>query len=443
MPFSASNSTPPVWGVIAAIAQRSRRKRNIPFHPRGRCRRCDAHGSAIPGLLGAPELTTPVAKNVAVFGSTGSIGTSALEVIAASNGHLRVVALSAHNRLHTLVEQARRYRPRWLIATDEKRAAKHDWNGLPADTELVVGGPGLEQVAAADEIDLVLAAIVGSAGLRSTWAAVEAKKTVALANKETLAIAGPLVMRLARERGTAIIPVDSEHSAVFQALQSGRREDVARIVLTASGGPFRDATPQELLQVTVDEALAHPTWQMGPKITVDSATMMNKALEIIEARWLFDVRADQIEVVLHPQSIVHSMVEFVDGSVIAQLSPPDMKLPIQYALCHPERRPGVAQRFDWSARMQLDFAPPDPDRFPALGLGHRCAEAGGSSGAVLNAANEAAVEAFLEGELHFTEIVPACKSVLEAHDFHPRPTLEQLLELDRWARQEVAQWVCN
>jgi 1-deoxy-D-xylulose-5-phosphate reductoisomerase len=255
-------------------------------------------------------------------------------------------------------------------------------------------------------------------------------------------MAGGLMTRLAKERGALILPVDSEHSAIFQAMQSGRPEEVRRVVLTASGGPFRELSSDQLKQVTVDEALAHPTWEMGPKITIDSATMMNKALEIIESRWLFDLAAEKIEVVIHPQSVVHSLVEFVDGSVIAQLGPPDMKLPIQYALEYPHREVGKAERLDWSAPWRLDFEPADLDRSPALALGYDVARSGGTSGAVLNAANEAAVEAFLEGELHFTEIVPACRSVLEGHDFDADPSLERLEELDRWAREEVTRWVC-
>ena len=306
-------------------------------------------------MHGVCLLTTSAARNVAVLGSTGSIGTSTLEVIAASGGRLQAIALSAHGRLDQLVEQARRFRPRWVVASDADAATDGEWDELPDGTELLVGQAGLEHVVASEEVDVVLAGIVGSAGLRSTWAALKAKKTVALANKETLVIGGPHVMRLAAERGGCILPVDSEHSAVFQALQAGKTREVERILLTASGGPFRDATEQELRQVTVGDALAHPTWEMGPKITVDSATMMNKALEIIEARWLFQVSADQIEVVLHPQSIVHSLVEFVDGSIVAQMSRPDMKLPIQYALCYPDRQPSTAARIDWSQRMQLDF----------------------------------------------------------------------------------------
>ncbi len=382
-------------------------------------------------------------RNIAVLGSTGSIGRSTLAVIAASQGTLRAMGLSANSRTEMLAQQACETQPQWIVVTDPAAAQRGDWSSLPHGTELLVGSDALEKTVARDEVDVVLAAIVGSAGLRSTWAALEAGKTVALANKETLVMAGPLVMSLATRRGAQILPVDSEHSAVFQALQAGRRDEVRRIVLTASGGPFRNYTREQMASVTVDEALAHPTWDMGPKITVDSATMMNKALEIIEARWLFDVDVDRIGVVVHPQSIVHSLVEYVDGSVIAQLSPPDMKLPIQYALSYPARTGGVAERLNWSEAMHLDFEPPDFDRFPALLLGLEAARAGGTTGAVLNAANEAAVAGFLKGELSFGEIVPACRGVLENHDFDPNPTLDELIRLDGWARKEMARWVCT
>ena len=287
----------------------------------------------------------------------------------------------------------------------------------------------------------MLSAIVGSAGLQGTWAALEAGKRVALANKESLVVAGPLVMQLAREKHSQILPVDSEHSAVFQALQAGRREEVRRIILTASGGPFRTRSTEQLSRVSVAEALAHPTWDMGPKITIDSATLMNKALEIIEARWLFDLRSDQIDVVIHPQSIVHSMVEFVDGSVIAQMSPPDMKLPIQYALTWPDRCEGVSPKLDWRKSLELRFEPPDFERFGALELGLEVARQGGTAGAVLNGANEAAVAAFLDQRLGFHQIVPACRDILRNHHFDPNPTLARVLELDRWARQEVLRWI--
>ena len=382
-------------------------------------------------------------KKIAVLGSTGSIGCNTLEVIAASNGALNVAALSAHTKLELLLEQATQFTPRWVAATEPDAGDQFDWSGLPEACPLVVGPDGPARIAADPEIDVVVAAIVGAAGLHSTWAAVEAGKTVALANKETLVMAGPLVMDLAERTGATILPVDSEHSAVFQALQSGRNHEVQRVVLTASGGPFRNYTLDQLADVTVEQALAHPTWDMGPKITVDSATMMNKALEIIEARWLFDLSPDQIQVVIHPQSIVHSMVEFVDGSVMAQLGPPDMKMPIQYALNWPERRTGIAERMDWSRSLQLDFEPADLNRFEALQLGHEAARAGGTAGAVLNAANEAAVAGFLEGQISFGDIVPACRSVMETHDFDSQPSLERLIELDCWARREVLRWVCT
>ena len=389
----------------------------------------------------APASQAAVPKQVAVLGSTGSIGTSALEVIAASDGRLHANALSAHSRFKQLVVQAQQHRPRWVIATDETAAADFVWSGLPEETELLIGAPALTEVVAHREVDVVLAAIVGSAGLESTWAALEHQKRVALANKETLVTAGPLVTQLAKERSALLLPVDSEHSAIFQALHSGHPDEVERLVLTASGGPFRNFSTAALKQVTVAEALEHPIWNMGPKITVDSATMMNKALEIIEAHWLFGIEAERIAVTIHPQSIVHSMVEFVDGSIIAQLGPPDMRLPIQYAFYYPDRIAGVAKRLDWQHGFDLEFEPPDPERFPALELGYQCARSGGTSGAVLNGANEAAVEAFLAGEPHFTEIVPACRSVLESHRFDPSPTLTQLVDLDRWAREEVTRWV--
>jgi 1-deoxy-D-xylulose-5-phosphate reductoisomerase len=386
---------------------------------------------------------TEANANVAVLGSTGSIGRSALEVIQASSGRLRAVALVARSNTDLLEQQAVLARPRWIVVTDREAAAAHDFSRLAPDVEVLTGHESVLRVVAEAEVGVVLSAIVGRAGLEGTWAALEAGKTVALANKESLVVAGALVTRLARQNNTRILPVDSEHSAVFQALQSGRREEVKRVVLTASGGPFRTYRREQLAEVTVSEALDHPTWDMGPKITIDSATLMNKALEIIEARWLFDLAPEQIGVVIHPQSVVHSMVEYVDGSVIAQLSPPDMRLPIQYALTWPERRAGVAKRLDWGRAMRLEFEPPDFERFPALKLGLEVARAGGTAGAVLNAANEAAVAAFLAEDLGFHEIVLVCQRVLKHHQFDPNPTLEQLLELDRWARQEVSRWVCT
>jgi 1-deoxy-D-xylulose-5-phosphate reductoisomerase len=382
-------------------------------------------------------------NRIAVLGSTGSIGRSTLEVVTASGGMLQAVALTAHSRVDLLAEQACAVRPRWVVISDPAAAATLDRTRIPPGTEVLVGPDAVTRVAMDPDVDIVVSAIVGSAGLQGTWAALEAGKTVALANKESLVMAGPLVTQLARDRNARLLPVDSEHSAVFQALQAGRRDEVRRIVLTASGGPFRNHSLAEIEQVTVAEALAHPTWNMGPKITIDSATLMNKALEIIEARWLFDVTPEQIGVVIHPQSIVHSLVEFVDGSVIAQLSPPDMKLPIHYALHWPRRTASVAQRLDWGRAMHLEFEPPDFERFGALQLGLDVARAGGTAGTVLNGANEAAVGAFLAGRLGFAEIVPTCRRILESHHFDPCPSLADVLRLDRWAREEVARWVCT
>lgn len=379
--------------------------------------------------------------NVVILGSTGSIGQSTLEVIRASGGQFKALALTAHRNTQRLLEQALEFRPRRIVVTDAQAAQSQDWSSLPADVQLSFGPDDVSDLVTMPEVDVVVTAIVGSAGLEGTWRAVEAGKTIALANKETLVMAGPLVMDLAGRHGARIIPVDSEHSAIFQALQAGRRKDLCRIVLTASGGPFRGYTSEQLAHVTVEQALSHPTWEMGPKITVDSATMMNKALEIIEARWLFDLSPEQISVVVHPQSIVHSLVEFVDGSVVAQLSPPDMRLPIQYALTYPRRTAAPWPRLDWETAFSLEFEPPDFERFPALELGLSVARGGGTAGAVVNAANEAAVARFLNGELGYHEIVPLCRSVLEQHNFEPLPTLARLHQLDRWAREEVSRWV--
>lgn len=378
--------------------------------------------------------------NVAVLGSTGSVGVSTLEVIAASQGRFVPFLLAANRSTQALVEQARACRPSWVVVADAAAAAGLAVADLPAGTRLAIGPEALDDLVRSPEVDRVVSAIVGAAGLRSTWAAVEAGKTVALANKETLVMAGPLVMRLAEQTGARILPVDSEHSAIHQALRSGTPDEVTRIVLTASGGPFRSWPRESLVAATPAEALKHPTWSMGRKITIDSATMMNKALELIEARWLFGVPAEKLGVLVHPQSIVHSLVEFVDGSVMAQLSPPDMKLPIQYALSYPERCPGPARRFDFAQGMQLDFEPPDLTRFPAVRLGYEAAARGGTAGAVLNAANEEAVRGFLDGALRFTDIADVCARVLDEHPFQPDPSLDDVRRLDAWARQEVVKW---
>ena len=392
----------------------------------------------------------PTPKQVVVMGATGSIGQSALDVLDSNtpdsnslnsdSESLQTYALTGHNRLDRLLAAAQRLKPRYAIATNPDIAKDFDWSELPTDTELLIGEDALLDVVTHQEVDIVLAAIVGRAGLEGTWSALKAGKRVALANKETLVMAGPLAMQLAKESGAEIIPVDSEHSAVFQAILAGRRDEISRVILTASGGPFRTFSTEQMRQVTVEQALNHPTWNMGPKITVDSATMMNKALEIIEARWLFDLDPDQISVVVQPSSMVHSLVEFHDGSVIAQMSPPDMRLPIQYALTYPKRLHSPTVRIDWTKGWSVDFEPADLERFPALELGIQVARRGGTAGAVLNAANEAAVARFLNGNLPFHKIVPACRAVLEQHTFDASPNLNDLIQIDQWARQEIITW---
>jgi 1-deoxy-D-xylulose-5-phosphate reductoisomerase len=378
-------------------------------------------------------------RRVVLLGSTGSIGTNCLDVIAALPTRLELVGLSAHSNVPALLAQVERFKPKRVTLTD---AASGD--AITVDqvhgAELLRGQAGIERMVGDPEVDVVVVAIVGSAGLFGTWAALEAGKIVAVANKETLVMAGALVMELAERTGATLLPVDSEHSAIFQLLQCGRMSEVLRVVLTASGGPFRGRSRQELQNVSVEEALQHPTWRMGPKITVDSATLMNKALEIIEARWLFNLAPEQIEVVVHPESIVHSFVEFKDGSVLAQLSPPDMRLPIQYALTYPERLAGPARRLEWGELRSLHFEKPDVETFPALQLGYEVAARGGTCGAVLNAANEAAVGRFLAGALRFVDIPRVCREILDAHEYRAQPTLTELVNVDQWARQEVARW---
>ncbi|MBI2808096.1 MAG: 1-deoxy-D-xylulose-5-phosphate reductoisomerase [Planctomycetes bacterium] len=379
-------------------------------------------------------------RRVAILGSTGSIGVSTLKVIESLPERLEVFALCAHSRWEGLLQQARRTHPRYIALTDPRAADAMARQALPDGTQLLTDDAVGTMVRHPD-VDVVLTAIVGAAGLAGTWLALDAGKTVAVANKETLVMAGPLVLDLARRKGARILPVDSEHSAIFQALHAGQPGEIERIVLTASGGPFRGRTRSELTNVTPAQALKHPTWNMGPKITIDSATLMNKALEMIEARWLFDLKPGQIQVIIHPESIIHSFVEFTDGSILAQLSPPDMCLPIQYALTYPERVSGPAKRLCWEELRSLNFQQPDLETFPALQLGYEVARRGGTCGAVLNAANEAAVGAFLEGNLPFLDIPRVCREVLDSHHYSERPTLSELHTLDRWSRQEVLRWI--
>ena len=378
-----------------------------------------------------------MAKRVAILGSTGSIGQNALQVIEALSGEYEVAALSAHSSTDLLAEQAAKFRPAVAAITcpDHTEKLKSSMNGYSG--QILSGPQSLEEIASDDDVDIVLCAVVGAAGLPAVLAAARAGKVIAIANKEPLVIAGELLTREAKASGAKLLPVDSEHSAIFQAMLSGRHEDIRRIVLTASGGPFRTKSREAMSAATVDEALDHPTWQMGPKITIDSASMVNKALEVIEAHWLFDMPVDRIDVLIHPESVIHSMVEFIDGSVIAQLGTPDMKTPIQYALTYPERRKGIARYLKLEEMGRLTFEPPDMDKFRALSLGYEVARAGGSAPVVFNAANEAAVAAFLKGRIRFGRIVELIEQCLESHKTHDCACLDELLEADAWARRQV------
>ena len=386
-------------------------------------------------------------QKVAVLGSTGSIGRSALEVLESQSDGFELTCMSCHQQIELFEKQCLEHQPALAIVTDEFNPSTRQWLAASDSKGMrrAAGSEALIESISGPEVDIVIGAIVGVAGLESSLAAVQNGKRLALANKESLVVAGQLLLSSAKESRAEIIPVDSEHCAIFQALQCDRPganpgQSVQRIILTASGGPLRDWPLEDLEKATIQDALAHPTWSMGRKITVDSATMMNKALEVIEAHWLFGLEAERIQVVIHPQSIIHSMVEFTDGSVIAQLSPPDMRLPIQYALTYPKRTPGPAKRMDWNLSQTLSWYPVDPERYPALELGFEVAKRGGTCGAVLNAANEAAVELFLSGHVRLTDIAKICRSVLQHHNFAPTPNLNELLEQDRWARDEVMRW---
>ena len=375
-------------------------------------------------------------KRLAILGSTGSIGQNALAVVAEHPQEFEVVGLAAGKNIGLLAEQIRAYRPQRVSVQDERvaRELKASLDGEPP-VEILAGPEGAVAVAAAPEADLVVSAMVGAVGLPPTLAAVEAGKTVALANKESLVAAGPLVMAAVAANGASLIPVDSEHSAIFQALGGQYREGVRRLWLTASGGPFRTWPQEKLDAATPDQALKHPNWAMGAKITIDSATMMNKALEVIEAGVLFRLPVSQIEVFVHPQSIIHSLVEFVDGSVLAQLGWPDMRLPIAYALTYPRRLPLNSEPLDLEKVAQLTFERPDFKRFPALRLGYEAAKSGGTMPAVLNAANEVAVAAFLAGRLPFPGIPRVVEETMAKHTPAPLENLDQVLAVNNWARE--------
>ena len=372
-------------------------------------------------------------RKISILGSTGSIGTQTLEVVE-NLGDIRVAAITGNKNIALLEEQARKFQPK-LVAVMDAENAKALQHRL-ADTKIRVlsGMEGLVEVATYEDVDTVVTSVVGNVGLKPTFAAIRAGKNIALANKETLVSAGQLVMDLAKQHNVKIYPVDSEHSAIFQSLQGNAGNRISRILLTASGGPFRGRKREELEHVTAADALAHPNWHMGKKITIDSATLMNKGLEVMEAKWLFDVDVDQIEVLVHPQSIVHSAVEYEDGAIIAQMGEPDMRIPIQYALTYPKRVKSPFPRVDFAERSHLTFEKPDLDTFRCLSLAYRALKTGGTMPAVLNGANEIAVARFLKGELTFLQIPTLIERTMDAYTVKDKYTLEDLLEADAWAR---------
>jgi len=374
-------------------------------------------------------------RRLAILGSTGSIGQSALAVVDAHPSRLQVVALAAGDNADLLAEQVRRYRPRVAaMATSDGVDRLKAACGADRDVTMAGGGEGLVAAAACPDADIVICASAGTAALEAVLAAIDAGKTIAIANKEILVMAGALVTDAARRKGVSILPIDSEHNAVHQCMHGRQKSELRRLILTASGGPFRRFTSAELERVGPEQALKHPTWKMGRKITIDSATLMNKGLEVIEAHWLFDVAADQIDVVIHPQSIVHSLVELGDGSVIAQLGVTDMRLPIQYACSYPERWEALLPSLDLTKAGQLEFFTPEFDRFPCLKLAYKALRAGGTLPVVLNAANEVAVETFLDGKLGFTSIPLVIERVMNGHRVESVSTVETVRRVDSWAR---------
>jgi 1-deoxy-D-xylulose-5-phosphate reductoisomerase len=376
-------------------------------------------------------------KRLAILGSTGSIGVQALDVVQRTRGRFEVTALAAGKNARKLAEQVRRFRPRVVAMADAAAARTLRELIGSGGPEILDGDEGVAAVAAHPEVDFVLAAVAGGAGLRSTAAAIEAGKQVGLANKESMVLAGELLMARAAAKGVTLLPVDSEHSAIFQSLAGHERAYVRRLLLTASGGPLRTVPAAELPAVTPARALKHPNWSMGDKITIDSATLMNKGLEVIEARWLFDIEPRRIDIVVHPESIVHSMVEYVDGSVVAQLGVSDMRGPISYAMAFPERLPLDLPPLDLSRLGRLTFEPPDPARFPAFTLAYRALEIGGTGPAVLSGADEGAVAAFLAGRCGFTRIAQVCEEVLDAHVAEPLHSVEQALAASEWGRRQA------
>lgn len=376
-------------------------------------------------------------KNIAILGSTGSIGTQTLDVVRRNPELFHISALAANKNISLMAEQIKEFQPDKVVMADEDAAQKLTayFNGR---TNIEGGREALIALAADSKADIVVTSLLGFAGLEPTLAAIEAGKDIALANKETLVVAGELVMAAAKKKGVSVLPVDSEHCALFQCLHGENRAQVEKLILTASGGPFRSCQKQDLINVSWKECLKHPTWSMGKKITIDSATMVNKGLEVIEAKWLYGVSYDQIEVVVHPESIVHSMVQYHDGAVLAQLGMPDMRLPIQYALTYPQREKSAFPRLDFSKLQELHFSQPDMDTFRGLGMAYAAGRKGGTIPCVFNAANEAAVEAFLSDECSFLDIYDIIDRVLQMAVNKQEPDLQDLLQADEWARQQAA-----
>ncbi len=371
-------------------------------------------------------------KKIAILGSTGSIGTQTLDVVREHPDELSVVALAAGRNKEKLREQIREFHPKVVSLSEEKMALEMKKELAGTGVEVLCGMEGLMAVAGIEEADVVVTAVVGMMGILPTMEAIRKGKDIALANKETLVTAGHLIMPMAREHHVSILPVDSEHSAIFQCLHGERQKDVDKILLTASGGPFRGKTLKDLENVTLEDALKHPNWSMGQKITIDSSTMVNKGLEVMEARWLFDVNYDQIEVIVQPQSIIHSMVQFVDGAILAQLGTPDMRVPIEYALFYPERRSLHGERLDFSTLQSITFEKPDMDVFRGLALALEAGKVGGTMPTVFNAANEKAVAKFLHREIGYMDIIRLIEQCMEAHQWKDNPSLEEILDMEQW-----------
>lgn len=375
-------------------------------------------------------------KKIAILGSTGSIGTQTLEVVR-ENKDIEVLGLAAGNNIKLLERQIREFHPKMAAVWSEERAKELRENVKDLNIKIVSGMEGLIELSVMEESEILVTAIVGMIGIRPTIEAIKAGKDIALANKETLVTAGHIIMPLAKEYQVAILPVDSEHSAIFQSLQGGQEKALHKILLTASGGPFRQKTREELLNIQVEDALKHPNWEMGRKITIDSSTLVNKGLEVIEAKWLFDVSLDQIEIVVHPQSIIHSMVEYVDGAIIAQLGTPDMKLPIQYALYYPERRFLPGDRLDFAALSKLTFEKPDMETFYGLRLAFEAGKEGGSLPTVFNAANELAVSKFLERKIKYLEIPEIIEHCMQAHKTIADPSVDEILQTEQEVYEQI------